>query len=90
MSFPSSPSNGQTAILNGITYAYNSVNGTWKRVASSAAYSGALTSGAFATPNTINSSFTIPTGTNAMSVGPITVASSATIVLQAGQRWIII
>ena len=34
MSFPSSPSDGQTAILNGITYAYTSSNNTWRRVVS--------------------------------------------------------
>ena len=90
MSFPTNPTGGQTAILDGIYYTYNATNGSWKRVASTAAFNGALTSGAFATPNAINASFTIPTGTNAMSVGPITVASSATIVLQAGQRWVII
>lgn len=33
MAFPSSPSNGQTALVNGITYVYNSSNGTWTRQA---------------------------------------------------------
>ena len=32
MSFPSSPSNGQSAVVNGITYTYNSTNNTWTRV----------------------------------------------------------
>lgn len=32
MSFPTSPSNNQTAIVNGITYVYNSTNTTWTRV----------------------------------------------------------
>lgn len=32
MSFPSSPVNNQTAVVNGITYIYNSTNNTWKRV----------------------------------------------------------
>ena len=31
MSFPSSPTNGQTATVNGITYVYNSSKNTWKR-----------------------------------------------------------
>jgi hypothetical protein len=31
MSFPILPVNGQTATMNGITYVYNSVNGTWTR-----------------------------------------------------------
>ena len=33
MSFPISPSNGQTAVLNGITYVYSSANTAWTRVA---------------------------------------------------------
>ena len=35
MSFPTSPTNGQTASVNGITYTYNSTNGTWTRVPAS-------------------------------------------------------
>jgi hypothetical protein len=31
MSFPSSPSNGQTAIVNGISYTYNSTVRSWTR-----------------------------------------------------------
>ena len=31
MALPTSPTNGQTAILNGITYVYNSTNNAWKR-----------------------------------------------------------
>ena len=33
MSFPLSPINGQTAVLNGITYVYSSANTAWTRVA---------------------------------------------------------
>jgi hypothetical protein len=32
MSFPLSPTNGQTAVLNGITYSYSSANALWTRV----------------------------------------------------------
>lgn len=31
MALPTSPVNGQTATLNGITYVYNSINNAWKR-----------------------------------------------------------
>jgi hypothetical protein len=31
MAFPTSPTNGQTTTVNGITYAYNSTNNAWKR-----------------------------------------------------------
>lgn len=33
MSFPTSPANGDTAIVNGITYIYNQANNAWKRQA---------------------------------------------------------
>ena len=32
MSFPTSPTNGQTTVLNNITYQYNSTLGAWTRV----------------------------------------------------------
>ena len=31
MAFPTSPTNGQTTTVNGITYVYNSTNNAWKR-----------------------------------------------------------
>ena len=36
MAFPSSPSNNQTTIVNGIRYVYSSTKGTWTKVASGA------------------------------------------------------
>ncbi len=32
MSFPTSPTNGQTAVVNGITYEYASASGSWTRI----------------------------------------------------------
>jgi hypothetical protein len=40
--------------------------------------------------STVSSSYTIATGNNAMSVGPITVASGQTVTVSSGQRWVII
>jgi hypothetical protein len=34
MSFPTSPANGVTAVVNGITYQYSSASTSWTRVAS--------------------------------------------------------
>jgi hypothetical protein len=31
MSFPTNPANGQTTVVNGITYIYNQTNNAWKR-----------------------------------------------------------
>ena len=39
--------------------------------------------------NTINSTYSISSNRNAMTVGPVTVASGATITVPSGQRWII-
>ena len=39
---------------------------------------------------TISSSFTIPTGYNAHSIGPITVASGQSVTVSSGQRWLVL
>jgi hypothetical protein len=39
---------------------------------------------------TISSNYTIPTGSSAMSVGPITIASGVTVTIPAGSRWAIL
>ena len=39
---------------------------------------------------TVNTSYTLTTGRNAMSVGPITIASGQTVTVPSGQRWVIL
>ena len=39
---------------------------------------------------TVSTSYTVPTGSNAMSVGPMTVASGQTVTVSTGQRWVIL
>ena len=39
---------------------------------------------------TVNTSYTLTTSRNAMSVGPITVASGATVTIPSGARWVIL
>jgi hypothetical protein len=39
---------------------------------------------------TINSSYTLTTGRNALSVGPVTVASGATVTVPTGKRWLVL
>jgi hypothetical protein len=39
---------------------------------------------------TVSASYTIASGTNAMSVGPITVASGQNVTVSSGQRWVVI
>jgi hypothetical protein len=39
---------------------------------------------------TVATSYTVATGTNAMSVGPITVANGQSVTVSSGQRWVVI
>jgi hypothetical protein len=39
---------------------------------------------------TISSNYTIPSGSSAMSVGPITVASGVSVTIPSGSRWAIL
>ena len=40
--------------------------------------------------STVMNSYTIPTGYNAMSVGPISVSNGVTVTISSGQRWVIL
>ena len=40
--------------------------------------------------STVSTSYTVATGNNAMSVGPITVASGQSVTVSSGQRWVIL
>lgn len=65
MSFPSTPTNGQTVTLNGITYSYNAANTAWKRVTT--------------TVNTtqLNDAYTLATGAYSQSSTAQTTATNA-------------
>lgn len=39
---------------------------------------------------TVTENYTLDTGTNAQSVGPITVASGASVTVSSGQRWLVV
>ena len=39
---------------------------------------------------TIAASYTVPSGSNAMSIGPITIASGQAVTVSSGQRWVVI
>jgi hypothetical protein len=47
-------------------------------------------SGIFTSTNSITTSYTIPSGSNAMSVGPLTIAPGQTVTVPTGSRWVII
>lgn len=46
--------------------------------------------GLYLNASTINNSYTISSGNNAMSVGPITVASGKSVTVSSGQRWVVL
>jgi hypothetical protein len=48
------------------------------------------TNGLIVNADVVNTSYTIATGSNAFSVGPITTASGATVTVSSGQRWVVI
>ena len=42
------------------------------------------------TQQTVNANVTITTGNNAISVGPVTIASGVTVVIPSGSKWLIL
>lgn len=59
---------------------------TWEDPTTPVVASGALT----VNTDTVTASYVLPTGSNAFSVGPITIADSYTVTVSSGQRWVII
>lgn len=59
---------------------------SWQTFSSPAQAGGAL----IVNTTTATTSYTVPTGSNAMSVGPITVASGVTVTVSSGQRWVVL
>lgn len=51
---------------------------------------GSSTSGVIVQSDTVSQSTTISTGTNGLSVGPVTVASGQSVTVASGQRWVVI
>jgi hypothetical protein len=64
MSFPTSPTNGQTTVVNGVTYIFESVNRTWTRLTSAdLTIAGNLTAAnVIATANTTTNKLYVTTG----------------------------
>jgi hypothetical protein len=59
---------------------------TWSAVSSPAKASGAL----IVNTTTVSENYTLPTGSNAFSVGPITIGSGYAVTVSSGQRWVVI
>jgi hypothetical protein len=48
------------------------------------------TNGLMLNNTTVSASYTVPSGSNAMSVGPITVSSGQSVTVSSGQRWVVL
>lgn len=59
---------------------------TWENPVAPVVASGAL----LTNTDTVTESYVIPVGTNAFSVGPITIADTYTVTVSAGQRWLVV
>jgi hypothetical protein len=59
---------------------------TWENPTAPVVASGAL----LTNTDTVTESYVIPVGTNAFSVGPITIADTYTVTVSAGQRWLVV
>jgi hypothetical protein len=50
----------------------------------------AATNGLMVNSNTVSASYSIPSGSSAMSAGPMTVASGQTVTVPSGGRWVVL
>lgn len=48
------------------------------------------TNGILVNSSTVNTSYSIASGFNGLSVGPMTVASGAVVTIASGQRWVVL
>lgn len=62
------------------------VGGAWGAIGGGGGSSGPLTE----TSQTISSNYTVTSGKNGLSVGPVTIATGVTVTIGDGQRWVII
>ena len=48
------------------------------------------TNGVFVNNGTVGTSYTIPTGYNAMSAGPVTINSGVSVTVPSGSKWVVV
>lgn len=84
LDFPSSPTTGDEYSANGKTWKWNGT--TWQTVV----ITNITTKGLYENASTISADYTIATGNNAMSTGPITVDSGVTVTVPSGSRWVVL
>jgi hypothetical protein len=74
----------QTVYTSSPNYQYNPLSGALQ------AEEMVASNGLIVNNATVTNSYTLPNGYNAVSVGPITMASGATVTVPSGQRWVIL
>ena len=73
--------------FNSTTTGFEGYNGSeWGSIGGGASAGGAI----YENTDDITSNYTLTTGSNGMSVGPITIASGVTVTVPSGQRWVIL
>jgi len=83
---PGSPTSGNMR-YNTSTTSFEGYNGTaWGSIGGGASAGGAI----YENTLTISANYTLTTSTNGLSVGPITVASGATVTVPSGARWVVL
>jgi hypothetical protein len=90
LDFPTSPTDGQTYSANGYIWTYNSATTSWLSSNLGAPTGGGSDAIFYLNDQTVTSNYTIPTGDNAGSFGPITIASGVTITIPSGQTWTVV
>lgn len=87
--FPASPTNGQIIVLGDNKYIWNSTTSQWKSY--NAVATGGGTDAIFQlNSNVVTQNYTIPTGQNAMTAGPVTINDGVIITIPDGSVWTIV
>jgi hypothetical protein len=68
---------------------YNATTGLWSALGGGAG-GGGTDKIFYKNDQTVNTSYTVVTGENAMSAGPITIANGVTVTVQNGARWVVV
>ena len=80
----------QTNPTSGYVLSWNGSDYVWVAQSGGGAVGGGTDKTFLETDNSVNSNYTLSTNRNAMTTGPVTINSGATITVPSGQRWIIL
>ena len=81
-----SPANGMFRYNSTLSEFEGYASGAWGSIGGGASAGGAI----YENTDDITEDYTLTTGSNGMSVGPITIAATKTVTIPSGQRWVIL